>query len=108
MAPNPIIEDKKDYKNSFQGFFKYCIDLGFDQVSSDDYEFWAVAFFNDKGKEIHRQDADKEEIKRLKSDKDGYIKLWRSFATSEHVTKWRVWPCSKSNGFEDAIEGYLG
>tara|TARA_R110002050_G_scaffold13807_1_gene44140 strand:- start:65 stop:1336 length:1272 start_codon:yes stop_codon:yes gene_type:complete len=108
LAPNPIIEDEKAYKASFKGFFKLCIDLQFDQVPSDDYEFWAVAFFNDKDEEVHREDANVEEIKRLKDDKDGYVKLWRSFATNENIVKWRVWPCSKSNGFEDAIESTIG
>jgi len=108
LAPNPTIENKKEYKDSFKGFFKLCIDLSFDQVPSDDYEFWAVAFFNDKGEEVYRQDADKDEIKRLKSNEETYVKLWRSFATTEHIVKWRVWPCSESNGFEDAIESSIG
>lgn len=104
LAPNPIIKSKKDYKNSFKGYFKMCIDLGFDQVPLDDYDFWAVAFFNDKGEEVYRQDADADEIKRLKDDNDGYIKLWRWFNTDENIVKWRVWPCSKSEGFKDPIE----
>ena len=77
-------------------------------MPSDDYEFWAVAFFNDKGEEVYRQDADVDEIKRLKSDKETYVKLWRSFATTDNIVKWRVWPCSKSKGFEDAIENNIG
>ncbi len=108
LAPNPIIEDEKEFEASFKGFFKLCIDLGFDQVPSDDYEFWAVAFFNDKDEEVERQDADVAEIKRLKEDKDGYVKLWRQFPTDEKIVKWRVWPCSKSNGFENPIEGHIG
>jgi hypothetical protein len=103
LAPNPTY-NKKDYKDSFQGFFKLCIDLSLEQVPSDDYTFWAVAFFNDKGEEVHREDADQAEIKRLKEDKDGYIKLWRSFATNENIVKWRVWPHSDSAGFEYPIE----
>ena len=107
LAPNPVIENKKEYKESFQGYFKLCIDLAFDQVPSDDYIFWAVAFFNDKGEEVERMDADRDEIKRLKDDKEGYVKLWRSFATTEKITKWRVWPESESNGWEDPIEGHI-
>lgn len=108
LAPNPIITDEKAYKESFQGYFKLCIDLSFEQVPSDDYIFWAVAFFNDKGEEVHREDANREEIDQLKNGKDSYIKLWRSFATSEKIAKWRVWPQSKSNGFENPIEGHIG
>ena len=39
LAPNPIIEDKKEYDSSFKGYFKLCIDLSFEQVPSDDYTF---------------------------------------------------------------------
>jgi hypothetical protein len=67
LAPNPIIEDPDEYENSFLQRFKHCIDLGFDNVPYDDYEFWAVIFEDENGNLISRKDADKEEIKRLKS-----------------------------------------
>ncbi len=103
--PNPEYTNKQEYDNSFVKQFKYCIDLGYDQVPHDDYIFWAVSFFNDKDEEVYRQDADPEEIKKLKSDPDGYCKLWRWFTTEENITKWRVWPQSKEHGFTDLIEG---
>ena len=49
-----------------------------------------------------------DEIKRLLEKDNGYVKLWRWFNTDEKITKWRVWPCSKKNGFEDPIEGHIG
>ena len=108
LAPNPTIKKRKEYNKSFKGYFKICIDIGFERFASDDYEFWAVAFFNDKDEEVHRQDADQDEIKGLLDKKNGYVKLWRWFNTDDNITKWRVWPCSKKNGFEDAIEQYIG
>jgi hypothetical protein len=63
LAPNPIIEDPDEYENSFLQRFKHCIDLGFDNVPYDDYEFWAVIFEDENGNLISRKDADKEEIK---------------------------------------------
>jgi len=105
--PNPEYTNKLEYDNSFIKQFKHCIDLAYDQVPHDDYIFWAVSFFNDKDEEVYRQDADPEEIERLKSDIDGYCKLWRWFATDEKITKWRVWPQSKENGFADPIEGNI-
>ena len=107
LAPNPIIEDKKAFEDSFQGYFKLCMDISFERVPSDDYIFWAVAFFNDKGEEVYREDADRAEIDRLKNSDDSYIKLWRSFATKEKIVHWRVWPQSVKNGFEAPIEGDL-
>lgn len=105
--PNPKYNSKQEYDDSFIKQFKYCIDLSYDQVPYDDYIFWAVAFFNESGEEVFRQDADPEEIKRLKSDSDGYCKLWRWFETEEKITRWRVWPSSKDHGFGDPIEGVI-
>ena len=105
--PNPEYASKSEYDNSFVKQFKHCIDLNYDQVPYDDYIFWAVAFFNKEGEEVFRQDASKEEIETLKSDPDGYCKLWRWFETEEDIVKWRVWPESKEHGFAEPIEGEL-
>ena len=56
---------------------------------------------------MYRRDADKDEISRIKSDKDGYCKIWREFQTAEKPTKWVVWPYSSSKGWCDKIEGNL-
>lgn len=108
LAPNPTIKKRREYNKSFTGYFKMCIDIGFEKFPSKDYEFWAVAFFNDKEEEVYRQDADQDEIKRLLQKDNGYVKLWRWFNTDEKITKWRVWPYSKKNGFEDPIDGHIG
>lgn len=106
--PNPDFKDSISYSKSFVGHFKYCIDLQHTSVPHDDYTFWCVAFMNDKGEEVYREDADPTEIKRLKEDKDGYCKLWRWFETDDNIVKWRVWPCSKEHGFTDnPIEGNI-
>ena len=105
--PNPEYTSKSEYDDSFVKQFKHCIDLTYDQVPYDDYIFWAVAFFNKGGEEVFRQDASKEEIEALKSDPDGYCKLWRWFETEEDIVKWRVWPESEEHGFAEPIEGEL-
>ena len=106
--PNPIITNKKAYNDSFFRQFKFCIDLTYEQVPLDDYTFWAVAFENDEGEEVYRQDADPDEIKRLKNDPDEYCKIWRWFNTDDNIIKWRVWPHSEERGFCDPIEGIIG
>ena len=106
--PNPTYSTKKAFNDSFVKQFKYCIDVGYDRVPLKDYTFWAVAFMNDKGEEVYRQDADEGEIKRMKDDPDGYCKIWRWFESDDKIVKWRVWPHSEKHGFADPIEGDIG
>lgn len=105
--PNPVIEDKEEYEKSFLRIFKHCIDLGYEQANLDDYEFWCVAFHDEAGETIHRQDADPAEIERMRKDPDGYYKIWRQFFIEKTPHKWCVWPFSKSKGWCDKIEGVL-
>jgi len=87
--------------------FKHCIDIGYHQVPDDDYDFWAVAFKDNEGKDMYRKDADAEEIKRMKQDPDGYCKIWRSFETMQKPHSWIVWPHSKSKGWCEPITGNI-
>jgi hypothetical protein len=107
-APNPTIyETEEEWLASYATIFKHCIDVGFTQVPENDYDFWAVIFEGSNGNELYRKDADKEEINRLKSDKDGYCKIWRDFQTTEKPNKWIVWPHSESKGWCEIITGNL-
>jgi hypothetical protein len=105
--PNPYIEDQIEYDNSFTSHFKHCIDIGYHDVPHDDYTFWAVSFNDEEGNEIYRQDASPEEIRAMKSDTDGYCKLWRSFETVKKPVKWYVWPHSEEHGWGNRLEGTL-
>jgi len=107
IAPNPVIENKDEYEKSFLKIFKHCIDLQYNQVPETDYDFWCVAFENDKGDTIYRQDADANEIRSKYNDPDGYIKVWRTFHIESKPVKWVVWPHSISKGWCDRIEGGL-
>jgi hypothetical protein len=104
FAPNPIIEDLVEYEASFARVFKHCIDIAYHQVPEEDYEFWCVSFENEHGETIHRQDADLNEITRMKKDPDNYCKVWRTFQYAGKVTKWVVWPFSTSKGWCTKIE----
>jgi glycosyltransferase involved in cell wall biosynthesis len=105
--PNKQYESEEEWLNSFCRVFKHCIDVAFSSVPENDYEFWVVAFHDDQDNTIYRQDADKNEINRIKSDRDGYCKIWREFQTSTNPKKWVVWPYSTSKGWCDRIEGNL-
>ena len=105
--PCPVIEDEEEYQNSFSSPFKHCIDIHFDSVPHDDYDVWAVAFEDEEGNELHREDALPDEIKRMMTDPDKWCRLWRNFNTVTRPYKWVVWPHSKSEGWVNRMEGTL-
>jgi len=104
--PNQNSSDEEFYK-SLLHIFKHCIDIGYDQVPENDYDFWAVAFKDSNGQDLYRQDADIDEIKRMKNDPDNYCKVWREFQTLVKPSSWIVWPHSISKGWADPITGNL-
>jgi hypothetical protein len=106
--PNPqIFETEEEWLNSYASIFKHCIDIGFDSVPENDYDFWVVAFHDENDETIHRQDADVHEINRMKNDPEGYCKVWREFQTTLKPKYWVVWPHSQSKGWGDRITGNL-
>lgn len=107
FAPNPVIENLEEYNNSFSSVFKHCIDVWYNQVPEKDYDFWCVAFENEKGETIYRRDSDKNEIENYFRDPDGYCKVWRTFNYVGKPTKWVVWPHSVSKGWCEKLEGTI-
>lgn len=109
--PNPGIVmfggNEEEWKNSFSQIFKHCIDINYDQVTEQDYDFWVVAFHDETDKTLFRKDADKSEISRMKNDPDGYCKVWREFQTTIKPKYWVVWPHSESKGWCERITGRL-
>jgi len=105
--PNPVYESEKEWLDSFMSVFKHCIDIGFHSVPETDYDFWVVAFEDADGNTIFRKDADKNEIERMKSDPDGYCKVWREFSAETMPKKWVVWPYSASKGWCEKIVGAI-
>lgn len=97
----------EEFDKSLMSIFKHCIDIQYSQVPENDYDFWAVAFKDENGNDIHRQDADKDEIIRMKSDPDGYCKVWREFQTDKKPVSWIVWPHSITKEWADPITGNL-
>jgi len=106
--PNPYdYKSEEEWINSFSTIFKHCIDISYDLVPENDYEFWVVAFHNEKDETLFRKDADENEIRRMKKDPDNYCKVWREFNTTERPKYWVVWPYSKSKGWCDRLTGNL-
>lgn len=106
-APNPVHTSVEAYEKSFLPIFKHCIDISYDQVPLSDYSFWCVAFKDEQGNDIYREDANEEEVRRMKNDPDGYCKLWRTFPSEKKPHSWLVWPHSHSDGWSEPIIGYL-
>jgi len=98
---------EEEWVESFATIFKHCIDLDLNRVPETDYDFWVVAFHNDKDETIYRHDADANEIVRIKNDPDGYGKVWREFNTTERPKYWVVWPHSISKDWCERIVGNL-
>ncbi|HVX40727.1 MAG TPA: GlcNAc-transferase family protein [Gemmatimonadaceae bacterium] len=87
--------------------FRHCIDIGYDRVPLDDYDFWCVAFKDQSGTDLFREDAREDEIARMKQDPDGYCKVWRAFDSAVRPKSWVVWPHSRANGWCQPIVGTL-
>jgi hypothetical protein len=100
-------ETEEEWVDSFLRIYKHCIDLNLSQVPEDDYDFWVVAFHDEKDETLFRKDADDNEIKIMKRDPDGYCKIWREFPTVKKPSYWVVWPHSISKGWGERIVGRL-
>jgi len=103
-APNPIKQTDPNFLDSFDPIFKHCIDVGFEQVPLSDYDFWVVAFHNEKGDTVFREDLGENQIKKIKSDPDGYCKIWKEFPCAKKPSYCIVWPHSKSKDWCDQIK----
>jgi hypothetical protein len=100
-------ETEEEWKNSFSTIFKHCIDVNYNSVPENDYEFWVVAFHGENDETLYRRDADINEINTMKNDPDGYCKVWRDFNTTQKPKYWVVWPYSKSKGWCERLTGNL-
>ena len=107
LPPNPQYDTEEEFEQSFLSIFKHCIDIQYGDVPENDYNFWVVAFHGSNDETIYRRDADKAEIQMMKSDPDGYCKVWREFECEERPKYWVVWPHSESKGWGQRMTGNL-
>jgi hypothetical protein len=105
--PNPHYDTDEKFEASFLTIFKHCIDIGFHEVPEQDYDFWVVAFHDEAGTTMFRQDVNESEIKNYLADTGGYCKIWREFQAEKLPAYWVVWPHSKSKGWCDRIQRNL-
>jgi len=106
--PNPqVFETEEEWLDSYASIFRHCVDVHFNLVPETDYDFWVVAFHDEKDETLYRRDADINEINMMKKDPDGYCKIWRQFQTAHKPKYWVVWPHSTSKGWCERITGNL-
>ena len=95
--PNPIYSSEDSYEASFISRFRHCLDVHITSIPEDEeWDYWAVIFEDNDGKEIYRQDADKHEIIHLKNERKEkgheWYNLWREFETKVIPDRAIVWP----------------
>lgn len=96
----------EDYESGLMDSQKHCIDVYKESIKETDYDSFAIAFLDERGNDIYREDASEEEIKKLFAEdkNDKFIHIWREFESAEKPKSWRVWPHSKSKGWMDRID----
>jgi hypothetical protein len=97
---------KGDYESGLASKIKHCIDVYKGSLTETDYDSFAVAFLDEKGNDIYRQDCDKSEIISLfiQDKNDEFIHIWREYEDNKQAHSWRVWPHSESKGWLDRID----
>lgn len=106
LAPNPPLYGE-EFEKSFLKIYKHCIDVSYNSVPEEDYEFWVVACHLDDNTTLFRKDLQPNDIKAMKNDPDGYCKVWVEFQTDHKPDYWVVWPYSKSKGWCERLTGRL-
>jgi len=97
---------KSDYESGLASSQKYCIDIYKGSLTEKDYDSFVVAFLDENGEDIYRQDCNKEEIQSMMNldVNNKFIHIWRNFEAVERPVCWRVWPHSESMGWMERIE----
>jgi hypothetical protein len=107
----PVSLDDISHTSGLAYYQKICVDIHKTVFTENDYTFWAIAFEDAEGKEIHRRDADAAEIQQILStpyEKDKFVHIWRNFYTDKQAVKWIVWPHSASKGWMERLTGNIG
>ncbi len=67
--------------------------------------FWYVGFHDGAGGEIARDDAGRQELRRLLSGGDARIVIERRFTSADPPARWTVWPTDRRGRWLDRIDG---
>jgi hypothetical protein len=97
----------EEFESKLLSVFKHCIDIEFDKIPKEiEYDFWCIAFRDENGKDMYRQDATFSEIENLKKNSNKY-NICREFETKKRPSDWIVWPHIKDGDWVEAIVGTI-
>jgi hypothetical protein len=109
INPPIPISSEEEFESGLCNRFKYCINIHRPTLTETDYDMWAVAFKDEHGIEIFRQDASESEIQQIMKTNptEQFINLWREFDILARPRSWIVWPRSVSKGWQSIIQGEI-
>lgn len=103
FPPNPQVPDS-EWESTFMESFYHLVTFDKSLFKENDYEYFVVAFDDENGIGIHREDLNAEQVRELLSRKDQFVSFERFFLTDKKPYKWVVWAYSKSKGWAERIE----
>jgi hypothetical protein len=87
----------------------YALDLAIEKSrlpeGVDDYHFWYVGVHDDSGREIVRQDLDREAVRKVLATDAPQAIVHCEFETDRVPSTWTVWPVSDSRGWLERFDG---
>lgn len=87
----------------------YALDLAIETArlpaGVDDYHFWYVGVHDDTGREIVRQDLDRDGVRRVLATPGPQVLVHVEFETDRVPVTWTVWPVSDSRGWLERFDG---
>ncbi len=87
----------------------YALDLAIDTArlpaGVDDYHFWYVGVHDETGREIVRQDLDREGVRRALAAGAAQAIVHVEFETDRVPVSWTVWPVSDARGWLERFDG---
>jgi len=107
FPPNPVIEDEKEWENSFMTSFYHCIRFDKTIFKYNDYDFWVLAFDDENRIAIYRDDLNQTQIQEIMSNPGNYIGIEKFFLTEKIPVKWVVWAHRKNGDWAERIEGIV-
>ena len=102
--PNPIIEDDKEWEDSFMFSFYHLVQFNKSHFKSDDYDFVICAFDDEDGKEIWREDYSEQRFKEIIDSPGEWYNEEKFFLTDKVPSRLVIWAHSKSQDWAERIE----
>jgi hypothetical protein len=105
FPPNPDCNaPQEDWEKDFCTSFYHLVNFDKTNFKLDDYNFWVVAFDDENGINIQREDLNEAQVKEIMQRKDQWVSFERFFLTDKKPYKWVIWGHSKSKGWAERIE----